>query len=332
MPAPLTLSELRTDFLNRVREATGVTATNTIVDRYLNLGLVDMHLHKQWWWAERRDVIVTRDDYSTGTVTVSEGATAVTGASTVWTTANAFGVNNARADDKITLGAVSDVYRISAVGSATSLTLASRFTGSDLSAGSYTVFQDEYSLASDFWQPLDYRIFSEERGIRLLSPRDFYRLYPRNSIRGAPKFATLIELGPSGSTTLRRRVVFAPAPDNEYTIPYRYITTSLGITSAGAQQAQLTNDTDEPIVPLRYRQGVVYHALYHWYRDRKDDVRSQEAKAEYEGLMLRAAQDIVPSVEDRLRFVLDIPAPGSRRSVNRRRQFSIDSAWDQLRW
>jgi hypothetical protein len=39
---PTDLSDLRTALINAVREATGVTATNTIADRYLNTALHDM--------------------------------------------------------------------------------------------------------------------------------------------------------------------------------------------------------------------------------------------------------------------------------------------------
>lgn len=328
--APQTLTELRTDLLNRIRAATGVTATNTIADRYLNIGLQDLHLHKQWWWAERRAVIVTKPAYSTGMVTVTQGATSVTGASTAWTTADAFGNNPATVGDKITLGSVGDVYVVDAVGGALALTLASRYTGADLSAGSYTIFQDEYAVAADFAHPIDVRLFSEEREIWLIGPKAFYRQFPRNSVRGAPKYATLITLPPSGSAAVRRRVVFGPAPDTTaYTVPYRYVTTNLAITTAGVAQAQLSATTDVPIVPLRYCVALVLNALYHWYRDRKDDARSQEAKAEYEGYVLRMAQDTTPVVEDRLRFVPLTPRIGAAR---RRRggRYSTDSRFDQM--
>ena len=53
----------------------------------------------------------------------------------------------------------------------------------------------------------------------------------------------------------------------------------------------MSADTDEPIVPLRYRQALVLHALYHYYRDRKDDTRSGEAKGEYTDFMLRILMD-----------------------------------------
>ncbi len=56
-------------------------------------------------------------------------------------------------------------------------------------------------------------------------------------------------------------------------------------------QANLSADADEPIMPLQYRHAIVFHALYHWYRDKKDDDRSQGAKGEYEGIMLRISGD-----------------------------------------
>ena len=329
--APQTLTELRTDLLNRIRAATGVTATNTIADRYLNIGLHDLHLHKQWWWSERRSQIITKAPYSTGTVTVDQGATAVTGASSpAWTTANDFGINNVAVGDKITLGSHGDVYVVDAVGSATTLTLASRYTGSDLSAGAYTAFQDEYALASDFADPIDVRIFSEEREIYLIGPKAFYKDFARNSVRGVPKRAAFITLAPSGSVAVRRRVLFGPAPDQAYTIPYRYTTTNLAVSAAGVGQANLSATTDEPIVPLRYRIAIVLNALYHWMRDRKDDARSQEVKAEYEGYVLRISQDVTPVTEDRLRFVPNVPTIGVSRRRRSSRRYSIDTRFDQM--
>jgi hypothetical protein len=54
----------------------------------------------------------------------------------------------------------------------------------------------------------------------------------------------------------------------------------------------MISDTDQPIVPLRYRHVIVFNALYHWYRDKKNDQRSQEAKGEYEQLLTRIADDL----------------------------------------
>jgi hypothetical protein len=44
-------------------------------------------------------------------------------------------------------------------------------------------------------------------------------------------------------------------------------------------------------MPLRYRHVIVLHALANWYRDKRDDARSQEAKAEFGELMSRMISD-----------------------------------------
>ena len=98
-------------------------------------------------------------------------------------------------------------------------------------------------------------------------------------------------LGSSSPDTPVRRVALYPIPQQSLLIRYHYITSNLAISSAGAAQTQLSADADEPIVPLRYRHAILFHALYHWYRDREDDPRSQVAKQEYTDLVLRIAGD-----------------------------------------
>lgn len=314
------LTDLRTDLIVRLRDATGVTATNNIADRYLNIALHDMHINpgNNFPWAIRRAMILTHATYTTGTVSVTAATrTTVTGTSTLWATAvTGMGFNNARVGGKMNLSSGSEVYEVSAVGSDTSITLLDRYTGGALTDVGYTYFEDEYALATDFFRPLDWRNFSDERKIHLLGPQEFRRRYPRNARFGRPAVATLIQLPFATNTTPRYRVVFHPAPDVVYEIPYYYVTTNLAVSSAGVEQAQLTAATDEPIIPLRYRHALVFHALYHWYRDRKDDARSQEAKAEYVEILQRISGDQF-SGQDRPRLV-----PVSPFGQGRRRRFS----------
>lgn len=334
--APATTAELRTDFLEGLRERTGVAAVNTIALRYLNKGLQDMHLERHPW-TERRSTILTRPEYTTGTVTVTQGATAVTGASTLWTTANAFGQNNARVGDKIVLGADLTVHVISAVGSATSITLTDRFTEADISAGSYAVFADEYALPADCpgsYCLEDMRFFDENRRIELIGAQEFYLRYARNARRSFPLVATVIELGPSGSTALRPRVLLHPAPDQAYLIPFRYHTTNLAVSSTGTAQANLTADTDEPIVPLAFRQGIVLKALARYARERlKDTALATDFEGDYTTFLLRARARVGPA-DDRPRL---IPRVAGYRAFSRRpyrrgsRRVAIGTDFDQLR-
>ena len=306
------LTDLRTDLIVRVRDATGVTATNNIADRYLNMALHDIHINpgNNWPWAVRRAYLQTHAPYTTGTVSVTAAArTTVTGSSTLWNTAvTGMGFNNARVGGKMTFGS-SDIHEVTVVTSDTAITIDPRWQGDALSGQSYSYFEDEYALAADFYRPLDWRQFSDEVKIGLVGPQEFRRRWVKNSRLGRPKNATIIQLGFSSTTAPRYRVVLNPVPNDEMVIPYQYITSYLAVTTAGVEQTQLTATTDEPIIPLGYRHILVFHALYHWYRDRKDDARSQEAKAEYVELLQRMAGDQFAGIKDNPKFITNSPFP-----------------------
>ena len=286
-------SDLYTALEQAVRVTTGVTATENLAKRAINIALQDMHLGLEYRypWAERRAILRTQDDYSTGTITATQGSTAITGASTLWNTANSFGVNNVRTTGKILIGGGSVPYGISSISSDTAAVLTDRFVESTVTAGTYVYYEDEYDLASDFLRPVDAQRFSDDTNINIISRTEFRRRYPSNSTRGKPNVATIIDFAPSGNTTPIRRVKLAPAPDSFILIPYTYITANLVVDSTGTAKTGFTADDDEPVVPLRYRHAILYHALYNWYRDRKDDARAISAKAEYTDIMLRIMSD-----------------------------------------
>lgn len=344
--APSTLSELQTDFLEKLKEITGNSTVNTIVTRFLNQALQDMH-QERWWWAERHSTIRTNPPYSTGTVDLAITSLTtrrtVTGTSTAWNTANSFGdVNGIGARAKLTLGSSATVHLISSVDSDTQITLdtTTPYTGnSALDDSGYAIYQDEYALQSDFdidKGPIDPKFFDEDRTIHLIGPQEFARRYTRNSERAGPKHATILELGPSGSTALRPRVVFGPAPDRTYIIPYRYYTTNLAVSSAGAGQRFLSASGDEPIVPHPYRQGIVFKALELWFssRSRGNPDAAAAFGGQYTTLMLRARQPKTAAQElPRLQPQVASYMLHARRPYRRgARRYDGDAAFDQLRW
>lgn len=290
---PTDFQDLYTDLQNRVRVTTGVTATENQAKRYINIALQDMHLgfDYRFPWAERDAILITQPSYNTGTLSVSKGGLTLTGVSTLWDTANDFSVNNMRVGGKIQINGGDEVYNISAIGSDTSATISSMFVKDSVSGGSYVYFEDEYSLASDFLRPLDIRRFSNAEDIELVGRTAFRRAYPKNNITGKPYVATIVDKAPSGDTVPVRKIRFYHPPDQAYSLPYDYITSQLVVSSSGVAQTSFIEDTDEPIVPLRYRHVIILHALYNWYRDKKNDKRGQEVKAEYVDAMRRTADD-----------------------------------------
>lgn len=288
-----TFSDLYVDLQNRVRAQTSVTATETLAKRAINIALQDMHLGFDYRvpWAERRAVLRTQDDYSTGTVVATRGSVTITGTGSAWNTANAFGIKNMRANGKIVFAGSRIPYTISAVATDTSATLTTAFTETTVTDGTYSYFEDEYDLAADFLRPIDLQQFSDALSIDLISRTEARRLFLNNTLPGRPRVACIVDLGFSGSTTPIRRVRLFPPPNDFLLIPYSYVTSNLAVSSAGVGASNLSADSDEPIVPLRYRHAIVLHALYNWYRDRKDDTRSQESKAEYTDIMTRLSLD-----------------------------------------
>lgn len=286
--------DLYGDLIARVREQSGSTAATTVAKRYINIANHDLYLQgaEKMPWAERRATITTHERYTDGTLTATRGSTTITGASTAWNTANDDGVANMRVGGRITISGQQEVYAVTAVAGDTSATISPAYIGDTDSALSYTYFEDEYALAADFARPLDIRNFDVGREIKLLGRQDFRRLYPRNRIPSSRiRHAALLDLPFSGNTTPVRKVQFAPPPSAVQIVSYDYVTAYTAVSAAGAEQANLVEDDDEPTLPLRWRHLIVFHALYHWYRDRKDDPRSQEAKAEYEQLRARLLGD-----------------------------------------
>ena len=115
---------------------------------------------------------------------------------------------------------------------------------------------------------------------------------------------------------------------------YHYITNKFAVTASGVAAQSLSNDTDEPIVPFAYRHAILFHALYHWYRDKKDDDRSRDAKAEYEQVLARISSSTEigerrPRIEPRV-------SPYRRQARNpyrtgNRGYYTAGDAFDQLR-
>jgi hypothetical protein len=329
--APVSFADLKTDLTRRLREvATSGSATEAMVESMLNTANVDIHVSPgaTWPWAMRDDKIITGAPYIEGTVSIAAAArTTVTGASTLWNTAvPGMGFNNINVGWKVVFQGGPDIYKFSAVTDDTNATLQNRYIGDELTAATYTAFADEYALAADFARPLDLHSFSTNQAIPLIGPMAFRRAFPRNSSLGKPKVATVLDnIGFSGSTAPRTRIVFGPAPNGIYQIPYDYITSYLAVTSAGVAQPQMTADTDEPIMPIRYRHVIVLHALYNFLRDRKNDARTQLVQAEYNHMMGRMKGDFnigqdKPSLTPRLGH-----------GGYLRQRFDVGSRFDQIR-
>jgi hypothetical protein len=329
-------ASIYTEILNRMRQPTNVAAIVEQAKRYANTALFDIVLGFEYQlpWLERHDVLRVRAPYTTGTVSVNVGSTTVTGVSTLWTTADSYGDNNARVGGKISFGD-QNIYTVTAVGGAGTITLNTKYVATaNLSAGTYTYFEDEYALASDFLKPISYTSFTGAYDLPIIGRNDFRRQFPRPNISGKPTVATLLDDDFVGNQTEVIKVQFYPYPNAAYLLPYTYVTRNLAVSETGVEQEQMSADNDVPMLPLRYRQLIVLQAISQWYRDKKDDARATVAQSDYGAMISRLVNDQRIGTNTMAKITPRVGMYTTKKIYSGRsnaRRFSTNNSFDEFR-
>ena len=333
---PKTFADLYTALLNNVRADSSVTAIVNEAKRMINSALHDIHISngEHFPWAHERANLITQPKYEGGTITISQGDTAAVGVSTLWNTANAFGVNNVRVGGKLSVAGSANVYEVSEVTDNTNLSFTPLFVDADVSAADYTYYEDNYALASNFLRPLDLLYFDQDRTIEIIGEGKFRAMFPRNNIPGTPKVAAIYDASFSGSAARQRRVILHQPPVDAQIIPYSYVTSNLAVSSSGSAKSEMVADTDEPIVPLIYRMAIVYKAQAQWYLERRNDLtRSQANEALYQDIVGKLVRDIeVGGDRPQFRPRREVYVRRAERPyAGRGRRYTTGSAFDELR-
>lgn len=157
--------------------------------------------------------------YSTGTVSCTAGATALTGSGTVWTAAM---TNNA--GWKIKFAGFDNIYSFTYV-SGTTATINPGLEGAtNMATQTYVLFRDEYALASDFDRFLKNGSIYTQSGGRTY---DIIEEYPRDKFRemliaepSDPIFRSILTRVDSSGNRLVR---VNPPPRTAKVYPYEYI-------------------------------------------------------------------------------------------------------------
>lgn len=96
----------------------------------------------EYEWMQKSGFLTLDAAYTTGTVAVDAGGTALTGTDTVWTAA--------MTGRKIWIGSNNDIYTFTYV-SPTTATISPSYTGSTAeTAATYSIFETDYALAADY--------------------------------------------------------------------------------------------------------------------------------------------------------------------------------------
>lgn len=149
--ATLTFSNLVSEVMAHLGlDATDAT-NQTNVYRWVNYVQQDICSRWPWPFMLGREAIATVADYSTGTVDISNGGTAVTGHSTVFSTTQGDGTYF------IQFSGTNDFYNVASRTSNTSITLSNAFQGTTLALATYVLRKFFYSLSASADEVLDVR-------------------------------------------------------------------------------------------------------------------------------------------------------------------------------
>lgn len=248
--------------------------------------------------------VVVPGRYSTGTVTVTQGSTTVTGDSTGWTSTL----------EGRYFRTGSNWYQIDTVGGATSLTLSSTYTEVDAGPGlSYDIVPRRVNLDADTRIVSSFVDHIQRLPLRHMSQEQLDLLQPGRPLVGSPP-RIWAEIGVTANTPPtgdNRQVEFYPYPEEDYLLHYVYlaITPTLGITD-------YIPDFVDPYVLI---EGAMVDAFRYeaWKAIRRGDANAYSAitlevrrqVTEWEKLMIEAAYG--ERASDDSNFVLELVGPGT---------------------
>ena len=138
---------------------TGLAVPRLEIMQALNTAHLEVHGAYDWPWAYKETNISVQPSYSTGTISTTVGSTTVTGAGTTWVTN--------WTNKRIRLDNNQD-WPIASVGGAGTLTLEQPYFGSaNLSGASYVIYQDVFTMPSDFEPGKDLILLQPDVRIRV---------------------------------------------------------------------------------------------------------------------------------------------------------------------
>mgnify|MGYP007001749359 CR=1 FL=1 len=200
-----------------------------------------------WSWMFATDTIETTEEYTTGTADVENASTTVSGTGTTWT--------SGMVGCKIRFAGGPE-YTISAVGSATAITLTEKYTGETDTGLTYTIYQNVYSLASDCQRVVKLWDTTNGRGIASSSAAQL-----RTKEHESFTCGDVTEWAPWGRDTNKYpRVYLFPYPADPVVIEYVYL----------KKHTELTKPDDDIGLPDSLDDVIISGCLANVFRQAKD--------------------------------------------------------------
>lgn len=175
--------------------------STTLAGEVVNAAYARVIRSRNWTSNHSYQAITLEAPYTTGTVTTARGSATVTGSGTTWVAAHV---------DRMFQVGQSVPIRITAVGSATSLTLAQAWGDAAVSGSTYALLDNRFSLGSNVERILSLTSKHhtlERKDLSFLNTAD-----PSRLLRATPRFFAEFEVRAPGSSTMRREIEVWPVP------------------------------------------------------------------------------------------------------------------------
>ena len=219
----------------------------------INICVDDFRARGNWTFWHTFTHIQTETPYDTGTVAVTAGSSSVVGTSTNWS-------STAHAGKKIKFGSPqgSETYTVESVATTAALVITPALAStSDLSAESYTIFEDEFSVPSDFQSLRAMWDETQQRWIQLDAATSVMTIAAYNLLSVSTAYRVgLWNLDSSDNPKLK----FWPYP----------VTTSQILMWYNKKPTAVSGPGDTPDLPTWLHTTIVQGVLARCLRDNKD--------------------------------------------------------------
>lgn len=233
------------DLQNETYAHTGLDSTNTTnqtnVNRWINYVQQDLCARWPWPFMEARASINTVTDYTTGTITIANGATTITGNGT------AFNATHANGQYYIQFSGSNDWYLVTAYNSPTSINIEDAFQGGNQNAATYILRKRYYSLPSTVDRVVD--ILNQATPLKLIQvdARSLDDLRPNPQSTNASYGYLMWGIDTSGNI----QVVPYPYPSDQRIFELKII----------KRPTDMVASTDTPSIPNKYAHVLAWGAI-----------------------------------------------------------------------
>lgn len=276
-----TLQELREAVIEDSKAGSiSDTTLQARVERFINQGYQDVIVERKRDFLDDDFFYVLDDDIS-GTCTVTNGSTTVTyDTSTTVTQTSGYLY-------KFFAGSTDEIYNVSSINTSTrALTLESAYTGNTDTSATGNLVQSGITLSNNI--KTVYQVWHDERfpDVKGIGTQEFNETALRSrQEKGKARYYNVNGRDSASSAYLN----FYPYADEEYTLKLHGTT----------YFSELTDDSDEPLIPPEYRQILYWYAISRVYANISRNAELYtEARQQYERWLGRMDAELAPFTQE----------------------------------